>query len=250
MNQELLLAQKLQELKDLAKIQGNILEQDQLNEVIEELKLGEDKLSFLYDYFRELHIGIGESIAPESYLEQEEVDYLNIYLEELKELPAVSQGEREAIFLSAMAGDIDACGKLIEVFLPDVVEIAKLYAGQGVLLEDLIGEGNVAVATGVELLGAAENEKDAEGMLARIVMDAMEEYIQECTSISQGNQKLCKKVNKVADKARELSELLLKDVTVEELMEETGMTEKYIMDAYRLSGKQMEHIEKPSENND
>ena len=35
---------------------------------------------------------------------------------------------------------------LIEIHLADVAEIAKLYAGQGVLLEDLVGEGNLALS--------------------------------------------------------------------------------------------------------
>ena len=39
-----------------------------------------------------------------------------------------------------MAGDADAKHRMIEIFLPQVAEIAKLYAGQGVFLEDLIGE--------------------------------------------------------------------------------------------------------------
>jgi len=35
-----------------------------------------------------------------------------------------------------MAGEADAQQRLIEIHLADVAEIAKLYAGQGVLLSD------------------------------------------------------------------------------------------------------------------
>lgn len=235
---------KLLELKELAKLQGNMLTKDQVEELLEELKLTQSQAQFVYDYLKEMHIGVDETIAPEAYLQAEEINYLQMYLEELKELPEVSKGEREAIFLSAMAQDQDAMGKLTEIFLPDVVEIAKLYAGQGVLLEDLIGEGNVAVAAGVSMLGAAEDERDAEGMLARIVMDAMEELIEENQGIQKYDKKMCDKVNKVADKVKELSELLAKEVTIEELIEETGMSKKYILEACQLSGNRIEGLEK------
>ena len=59
-----------------------------------------------------------------------------------------------------MAGDADAKHRMIEIFLPQVAEIAKLYAGQGVFLEDLIGEGNVALTMAAEMLAdCAQNAK-------------------------------------------------------------------------------------------
>lgn len=81
--------------------------------------------------------------------------------------------------MSAMAGDSLAQEKLCTAYLPQVVDVAKLYAGQGVYLEDLIGEGNVAVAMGVKMLGALEKPSEAEGMLGKMMMDAMEDYISE-----------------------------------------------------------------------
>ena len=62
------------------------------------------------------------------------------------------EGEKEAVTISAMAGDRDAQKRLIEIYIPKVVEVAKLYAGQGVFVEDLIGEGNLAVTIGVTQL--------------------------------------------------------------------------------------------------
>jgi len=92
------------------------------------------------------------------------------------------------------------------VYLKDVVEIAKLYAGQGVFLEDLIGEGNVALAFGTGMLGSLEKPEEAQGMLAKMMMDAMEEYIAENASAEKADQKMVDKVNKVTEKAKELSQ--------------------------------------------
>ena len=94
-------------------------------------------------------------------------------------MESVTAGQREAILLSAMAGETDAQKRLIEIYLPQVIEISKLYTGQGVYIEDLVGEGNLALAQGVTMLGCLEHAKEAEGMLMKMVMDAMEELIQE-----------------------------------------------------------------------
>ena len=75
--------------------------------------------------------------------------------------------------------ETDAKKRLIEIYLPQVIEISKLYTGQGVYIEDLVGEGNLALAQGVTMLGCLEHAKEAEGMLMKMVMDAMEELIQE-----------------------------------------------------------------------
>lgn len=80
-------------------------------------------------------------------------------------------------------------------------------------------------------------------MLARMVMDAMEELIEENSQSGKVDKKVETKVNAVADKARELSEELRRNVTVEELAEESGMSVKTINDAIRMSGFKIENID-------
>jgi RNA polymerase primary sigma factor len=172
----------------------------------------------------------------------EDKDYLEEYLRELGELSELSQGEKEAVTLSAMAGDGDAQRKLIEIYLPEVAEIAKLYAGQGVYLEDLIGEGNVAVTMGVTMLGAMEHASEVQGMLGKLIMDAMEEYIADNADEEKKDKKIVDKVNKVADAANELYEELHRKVTIEELVAETGMSRKAVEDAIRISGDKIEAL--------
>ena len=93
------------------------------------------------------------------------------------------------------------------------------------------------------MLGALDDATEAQGMLAKIVMDAMEEYIADNAEAVKKHRQIADKVNKVADKANELSEDLHRKVTVEELMEETGMSEKYIKEAMRISGDKIESIQ-------
>ena len=243
MEKELLFAKTLEYIKKIAKEQNHIVSKEQVETAFAPLDFGPEQFEMVYDYLRKQKIGIEEAVDPYEFLSEEDVDYLDEYLEELKYFPQASAGEREAITLSAMAGDKDAQNRLVELFLPEVVEIAKLYAGQGAYLEDLIGEGNVALAMGVSMLGALEHASEAEGMLAKMIMDGMEEYIGISAEQAKEDQKAIDLVNKVSDAAKELSEDLRRKITPFELAKETGMDIEDIEEAIRLSGDRIEFFE-------
>ena len=243
MDKEILFANTLEQVKKTAAEQGNCISEEQVEEAFAPLGLADEQMAMVYDYLHKQKIGIGEPVDLDEYLADEEKDYLDTYLEELKALPELTQGEREAVTLSAMAGDADAQRRLAEDYLPEVVQIAKLYAGQGAYLEDLIGEGNVALSIGVTMLGALEHASEAQGMLGKMIMDAMEEYITENAEETKKDKRIADRVNKVADAAHELAEELHRKVTVEELMAESGLGRKVIEDAIRMSGGKIEDLE-------
>ena len=245
-DQEILFAKTLEQVKKKAKEQGNCIEKEQVEEAFLALSLSEEQLELVFDYLEKHKIGIGAPVDPDNYLSEEEVNYLEEYKKELALLESFSDGEKEAITLSAMAGESDAQKKLISIYLPYVIEIAKLYTGQGVFLEDLIGEGNVALTIGVTMLGCLEHAKEAEGMLGKMIMDAMENCISENMAQADKDKKALEKVNKVAKQAKELSEELHRKVTAKELSDETGIPLKAVLDAMRLSGYAIEEIENPS----
>ena len=63
----------------------------------------EEQLALVEEYLKNHKIGIGEPVNADDYLTKEEIRYLDIYLDELKRMEDVSEGEKEAISLSAMA---------------------------------------------------------------------------------------------------------------------------------------------------
>lgn len=243
MEKEIAFAKALQGLKELAKEQGNIVSKEQVETAFPEMNLDANQLEMIYDYLKSNKIGVDEQISLDDYLTSEEKDYLEFYLEEINALEEVTFGEKEAIELSAMAGDETAKAKLIEIYLPKVVEIAKLYAGQGVFLEDLIGEGNIALTMGVSMLGCLEHAKEVEGMLGKMMMDAMEAYITENVENKESDAKIVERVNEVADKVAELSELLQRKVTIEEIEKETGFSREEIEEVIRISGGKFENVQ-------
>lgn len=73
----------------------------------------------------------------------EETDPLRLYLEEIAAAPAC--GDEKLLAEQLSSGDQRAAQRLTELGLSRVVEIAAEYAGQAVLLLDLIQEGNIGL---------------------------------------------------------------------------------------------------------
>lgn len=245
---EILFAKTLELVKRQAREQGNAISEEQVRQAFEELSLGEEQLEMVFDYLKQHKITLGWAKAeaepePAEELSDSERDYLAQYRKELEMLPVLSDGQREALFLAAMAGEREAQHGLIQAYLMRVVEISRLYIGQGVFLEDLIGAGNVALTAGVSMLGAMEHAAEAEGMLIKMVMDAMEECIGENLQQTEKDRAIAERVNRVAEKAAELAQELRRKVSVQELAQETDMTEEEIEDAMRMSGFAIEDLE-------
>ncbi len=243
MGQEEIFRKELTELVRLGKSQGNQLSKEQVKEGFPRTGIEESKLPFIYEYLTNHKIAVEEAFDPEEAMSAEDKDFLELFMEEIRALPAVTDEEKEVMIKRAMEDDKAAQGRLLEVFLPKVVEIAKLYAGQGVLMEDLIGEGNVALAAGVSMASCIEKPEDAEGFFAGLIMDAMEVLVSDEMDEKEIDDKILEQVNRVAEAAEELYQELRRKVTPEELAAETDLTVGEIEEAYRLSGDQIDTLD-------
>ena len=76
-------------------------------------------------------------------------DSLRLYLREIARIPLLSASREVMLAERAEAGDREARNQLIEANLRLVVSIAKKYVGQGLSLEDLVGEGNIGLIRAV-----------------------------------------------------------------------------------------------------
>ena len=76
-------------------------------------------------------------------------DSLRLYLREISRIPLLSAASEVRLAERAERGDKEARNHLIEANLRLVVSIAKKYVGQGLSLEDLVGEGNIGLIRAV-----------------------------------------------------------------------------------------------------
>ena len=74
-------------------------------------------------------------------------DILDQYLHEVSKTPLLTRPQEIAIARLVRAGDEDAMQELVKRNLRFVISVAKKYQNRGMLLTDLIGEGNVGLLT-------------------------------------------------------------------------------------------------------
>lgn len=73
-----------------------------------------------------------------------------LYLREICQTPLLSAQEERDLAAAIARGDRDARNRMVQANLRLVVKIAREYLGRGMVLEDLIGEGNVGLILAAE----------------------------------------------------------------------------------------------------
>ncbi|MGF1723602.1 RNA polymerase sigma factor RpoS [Photobacterium nomapromontoriensis] len=79
-----------------------------------------------------------------------DTDVIHLYLQEISHKPLLSKTEEVLYSRKSLVGDKAAKATMIESNLRLVVSIAKKYRSSGMLLSDLIDEGNIGLITAVE----------------------------------------------------------------------------------------------------
>jgi RNA polymerase primary sigma factor len=235
----LLLQKTLKEARE----NGGRISRDEISEIFSGLSLDKSQLEQVEGYLKAHKIVVGTQAGDVDALPEVERDFLTSYMEMLDNIPELSDSVLEALKISAMAGEHSAQKELSEQMLRDVVDIARLYAGQGVSIEELIGAGNEALVTGVRLLGHLDSPQDVDGEIGRRIMDSMEDLIAAMLDDNAMDRKMEDMVNLVADKAHELAEELGRKVTPMELAGEGDVTAEQIMEAVRLTGGKIEDLD-------
>lgn len=240
---ELEFASALQRLLETAREHHNIITSEEMTEAFAGMNLSDEQMRSVRDYLRSANVGIDQALPLEEVLTEEEHNYLRDYEEMAAAIEQPADGVLDAIKINAMAGVQADQMRLAELMLPKVIDIARLYAGQGVYMEDLIGIGNEALVQGVQLLAPLDGPAEVEPDLAERIMRAMEALVEEALSSTVAAQDAADLANKVMDAANALQDDLGRKVTVEELAAEGDVTEEEILEAIRVTGNKIESID-------
>ena len=225
MNQESF-AQAINGLKELAKAYENVLAMADIEEELKELKLTKEQLYAVCDYLLENKIEIADYKQDESKEQteipegEEDSKFLKMYMEEIEELEEIKKERLEEIFTKAVQGDREAKEELVSGYLNRIVDFAKIYRGQGVLLEDLIQEGNMGLLNA--LLAAKEQPKieDVECYLAEQICESMEASIFELETENQAEEYIVKQIEEVDRHISQFEKENNRKPTAEELAEQ------------------------------
>ncbi|MBO4337863.1 MAG: hypothetical protein J5842_07290 [Lachnospiraceae bacterium] len=240
-----------------ARTNGNCLTEQQVREIFGDVYEDEKHKEILMAYFKSKNISIlapGQSV-PDAEYEKNITDqfsfdpgdkrYLDGYLDGLEKIDRLGDAEMTALILRCMDNDMEAKGLLLEQYLSKAADLAKTYTGQGMFMEDLIGQANLALTEAVmEIENHIDPEgtveellSDVDGYLGTRMMDAIEYMIDEERGMVDADNEMAGKINLVADSARELSEDLGRKVSIRELSENTSLSEEEIRTAVRILGK-------------
>lgn len=233
---QVLFLERLKNTADKAAENGNMITEEELKGFFADLELNDAQMTQVREFLKSKGVGIDEALPIEEVITEEEMNHLREYEEMIDSIEIPSDNILDAVKLSAMAGERDAQRKLTEYSLKKVVDIARLYAGQGVYMEDLIGAGNEVLLIAVTQLAPLDKPDEVDGYLGRRIMDAMEDVIAANLDEKAAEKEVEARVNLVADRAKELAQELGRKVSVMELAAEYDMDPEDIREAVRLSG--------------
>ena len=208
------------------------------------MNLNEEQIELVFDYLLAQKVVVKGYIKmdmPEAeeqvVLTEEEEAYLKEYEEDLKAFKHATEQEHQALLAKVLKGDSNAKSRLIELYLKEVVEIAKEMHHPEVFLGDLVQEGNVGLILGVDMLTDVET---AHQTITEQIRQSMQMLIEEHTELSNRDKKMVEKVAMLDESITALTEELGRKVTIDELAVYMGMTEDEIEDILKLTGEDSE----------
>jgi len=150
-------------------------------------------------------------------------DSLRLYLREISRIQLLNAAKESYLAERAEQGDKEARNKLIEANLRLVVSIAKKYVGQGLSLEDLIGEGNIGLIRAVTKFDYRKGFRFST-YATWWIKQAITRAILEGTRVVRLPVYIMEEVMRVKRMTRQLYQELGREPTSENISERLGMT--------------------------
>lgn len=237
---------KLNGLVAVAKGQGDQITIDEVKAYFADTGLTEEQLELVFDYLLAQkvvvkgYIKMTEAAEEKITYTDEEEAYLKEYQNDLQVFKEAADGEKEALFQKLIDGDASVKNRLTEIYLKEVIEIAKEMYHPEIFLGDLIQEGNVGLILGLDMLTEVDTAHDT---IVNQVKQCMQMLIEEHTEVKSRDNKMVEKVSMLDESIKALTEELGRKVSIQELAVYMGMTEEEIEDILRLMGEESEDEE-------
>ena len=146
---------------------------------------------------------------------------LQIYLNEIGQIPLLSEEEEKDLGEKSVAGDASARQRLAEGNLRLVVSLAKHYTGRGVPIMDLIQEGNMGLMHAAEKYDHTKENRFST-YAAWWIKEAMQRAIDQQSREIRVPVHVAENMKRVQKAARDLQQSLGRDATPAEIAEKLG----------------------------
>lgn len=227
---------------DLSKEQQEMIYQyllkSQEEPVVDILELGgeeDDEIStssgkFSYDS-SSISQKIPSGISQDNYTtvsQFEHSKHFQRYLREIKEIPILSEEQKFVLYKRLLLGEREVMEEISRQWLGKIIEIAKTYVSDKLLLEDLVQEGNIGLLLGIEqILGNSNSSNikldisDLESKLEIYIKESIEDYQKEIEGMDSGEYTILAKVNLIYAAQKALAEQSGTIPTLQELSKYT-----------------------------
>lgn len=158
-------------------------------------------------------------------------DVYQMYLEEVKRIPACTPEEEEQLPGRARGGDQAARQRLLEGMLHYVVSLAGGYKNHGLAMGDLVQEANMAMLLALESGG----EGDFREQVAVLAKERIQEAIRLQKQERQAEEEIAARVNVLKDISKLMAEELGREATVEELAAKMKMSAEEIREIMKVT---------------
>lgn len=230
-------------ITEVAKVQENHITKEEIQNYFEGMNIEESQYQHIYQYLGEhgvqipgfVHKEYPKTEETEEVAKKEHPIALSIYMKELEEISGLNKEERISLFLALRDKDEQAKNRLIEGYLPVVVEIAKDYKDKGLPIEDLIQEGNLGLLQGLEEISTISNIEDADTFLQEHIKMAIAMVIDEEVGENDWETAVVAKTSLISEAAKVLAEDMGRVATIKELSDYTKIPIEEVKDILALS---------------
>ena len=242
MNEKTAFLERLNGLLKLAQGQGNEITIEEVKAYFSEDALTEEQVELVFEYLMAQkvlvkgYVKLGAEEEKAEFTEEEKM-YLKEYEHELKVIPEAKEGETQHLITKVLQGNEEAKARLIELYMGQVVEMAKQMQQPEVFLGDLIQEGNLGAVLGVEML---TDLKTADEVIQGHIRQSMQLLLEEQSELSSRDKKMVEKVQALDESIQALTEELGRKVTIDELAVYMGLEVEEIEDILKLAGEDAE----------
>ena len=239
--------EKLNGLLKLAKDNGGQITIEEVKAYFSEDALTEEQMDLVFEYLLTQKISVKGYVKMNSNMEveftEEEQTYLKEYQQILSEIKPEAPGEIHNMIERAVQRDVSAKARLVELYMPQVLEIAKELYRPEVFLGDLVQEGNLGLVLGVDML---TDEETAHRVMIGQIRQSMQLLLEEQSELASRDKKMIEKVENLDKSIQALTEELGRKVTIDELAVYMGLEVEEIEDILKLAGEDTE-TEEPKE---
>lgn len=160
-------------------------------------------------------------------------DPIHMYLKEIGKVPLLTQEEENELSCRIRSGDEEAAKRLAEANLRLVVSIAKRYAGRGLLLLDLIQEGNLGLMKAVDKFDYQKGYRFST-YATWWIRQAITRAIADQGRTIRIPVHMVETVNRIKKVSRRLVQNLGREPSMEELARELGMPEGQVTEILQM----------------